>query len=264
MRDTDSQRRQESSPHCSFPLLSRPSVTPAAPPPLRAAGCCLLDDVSQVRRRSSFTRTTEDFIIFVLSLSPSFFPASSVTHRLSELRGLLFAWKWMLQHRECPSSGPTCGFIEYFLRPRHRSLCPPPTPLTSPIGRGRTISHPAESRPCPRCSPCHDDELLFSKKRGRRKTLAGDYMNLWIKSFSADGVLLFLKCLTLICVCLCSRDLAVIVASIAYNTWFTKLYCKDMRIVITLLLLSLFFLTVASSPIYRLLLVSLVSSVLWG
>ncbi|MEQ2233125.1 hypothetical protein ILYODFUR_018761, partial [Ilyodon furcidens] len=25
-------------------------------------------------------------------------------------------------------------------------------------------------------------------------------------------------------------DLAVIVASIAYNTWFTKLYCKDMRI----------------------------------
>uniref|UniRef100_A0A3Q2DWB2 Capping protein regulator and myosin 1 linker 3 n=1 Tax=Cyprinodon variegatus TaxID=28743 RepID=A0A3Q2DWB2_CYPVA len=27
-----------------------------------------------------------------------------------------------------------------------------------------------------------------------------------------------------------SRDLAVIVASIAYNTWFTKLYCKDMRI----------------------------------
>ncbi|GAA6222383.1 capping protein, Arp2/3 and myosin-I linker protein 3 [Lates japonicus] len=27
-----------------------------------------------------------------------------------------------------------------------------------------------------------------------------------------------------------SRDLAVIVASMAYNTWFTKLYCKDMRI----------------------------------
>ncbi|CAL1580131.1 unnamed protein product [Knipowitschia caucasica] len=27
-----------------------------------------------------------------------------------------------------------------------------------------------------------------------------------------------------------SRDLAVIVASIAYNTWFTKLQCKDMRI----------------------------------
>ncbi|XP_077954835.1 capping protein, Arp2/3 and myosin-I linker protein 3 isoform X10 [Gasterosteus aculeatus] len=27
-----------------------------------------------------------------------------------------------------------------------------------------------------------------------------------------------------------SRDLAVIVASIAYNTWFTKLHCKDMRI----------------------------------
>ncbi|KAF7655343.1 hypothetical protein LDENG_00057080, partial [Lucifuga dentata] len=27
-----------------------------------------------------------------------------------------------------------------------------------------------------------------------------------------------------------NRDLAVIVASIAYNTWFTKLYCKDMRI----------------------------------
>ncbi|KAM6990188.1 capping protein, Arp2/3 and myosin-I linker protein 3 isoform 2-T4 [Tautogolabrus adspersus] len=27
-----------------------------------------------------------------------------------------------------------------------------------------------------------------------------------------------------------SRDLAVIVASIAYNTWFTKLYCKDMKI----------------------------------
>ncbi|XP_051944703.1 capping protein, Arp2/3 and myosin-I linker protein 3 isoform X3 [Hippocampus zosterae] len=27
-----------------------------------------------------------------------------------------------------------------------------------------------------------------------------------------------------------SRDLAVIVASVAYNTWFTKLYCKDMRI----------------------------------
>ncbi|XP_069020571.1 capping protein, Arp2/3 and myosin-I linker protein 3 isoform X3 [Embiotoca jacksoni] len=27
-----------------------------------------------------------------------------------------------------------------------------------------------------------------------------------------------------------SRDLAVIVASIAYNTWFTKLYCKDLRI----------------------------------
>ncbi|XP_034470689.1 capping protein, Arp2/3 and myosin-I linker protein 3 isoform X2 [Hippoglossus hippoglossus] len=27
-----------------------------------------------------------------------------------------------------------------------------------------------------------------------------------------------------------SRDLAVIVAAIAYNTWFTKLYCKDMRI----------------------------------
>uniref|UniRef100_A0A3Q1ILF4 Capping protein regulator and myosin 1 linker 3 n=1 Tax=Anabas testudineus TaxID=64144 RepID=A0A3Q1ILF4_ANATE len=30
-----------------------------------------------------------------------------------------------------------------------------------------------------------------------------------------------------------SRDLAVIVASMAYNTWFTKLYCKDLRIVIT-------------------------------
>ncbi|MCJ8732077.1 hypothetical protein PDJAM_G00206740 [Pangasius djambal] len=28
-----------------------------------------------------------------------------------------------------------------------------------------------------------------------------------------------------------SRDLAVIVASMAYNTWFTKLYCKDMRLV---------------------------------
>ncbi|XP_034160024.1 capping protein, Arp2/3 and myosin-I linker protein 3 isoform X2 [Pangasianodon hypophthalmus] len=27
-----------------------------------------------------------------------------------------------------------------------------------------------------------------------------------------------------------SRDLAVIVASMAYNTWFTKLYCKDMRL----------------------------------
>lgn len=27
------------------------------------------------------------------------------------------------------------------------------------------------------------------------------------------------------------RDLAVIVASMAYNTWFTKLYCKDLRIV---------------------------------
>ncbi|XP_023820943.1 capping protein, Arp2/3 and myosin-I linker protein 3 isoform X1 [Oryzias latipes] len=27
-----------------------------------------------------------------------------------------------------------------------------------------------------------------------------------------------------------SRDLAVIVAAIAYNTWFTKLYCKDMRL----------------------------------
>ncbi|XP_041752444.1 capping protein, Arp2/3 and myosin-I linker protein 3 isoform X4 [Coregonus clupeaformis] len=27
-----------------------------------------------------------------------------------------------------------------------------------------------------------------------------------------------------------SRDLAVIVASMAYNTWFNKLYCKDMRI----------------------------------
>uniref|UniRef100_A0A8C9SGS1 Leucine-rich repeat-containing protein 16B-like n=1 Tax=Scleropages formosus TaxID=113540 RepID=A0A8C9SGS1_SCLFO len=27
-----------------------------------------------------------------------------------------------------------------------------------------------------------------------------------------------------------TRDLAVIVASMAYNTWFTKLYCKDMRI----------------------------------
>uniref|UniRef100_A0A8C2XDL2 Capping protein regulator and myosin 1 linker 3 n=1 Tax=Cyclopterus lumpus TaxID=8103 RepID=A0A8C2XDL2_CYCLU len=27
-----------------------------------------------------------------------------------------------------------------------------------------------------------------------------------------------------------SRDLAVMVASIAYNTWFTKLHCKDMRI----------------------------------
>ncbi|XP_053708449.1 capping protein, Arp2/3 and myosin-I linker protein 3-like isoform X2 [Synchiropus splendidus] len=27
-----------------------------------------------------------------------------------------------------------------------------------------------------------------------------------------------------------SRDLAVIVASVAYNTWFTKLYCKDMRL----------------------------------
>ncbi|XP_061695752.1 capping protein, Arp2/3 and myosin-I linker protein 3 isoform X12 [Syngnathoides biaculeatus] len=31
-----------------------------------------------------------------------------------------------------------------------------------------------------------------------------------------------------------SRDLAVIVASIAYNTWFTKLFCKDMRILYTL------------------------------
>ena len=30
-----------------------------------------------------------------------------------------------------------------------------------------------------------------------------------------------------------SRDLAVIVASMAYNTWFTKLYCKDLRIVST-------------------------------
>uniref|UniRef100_A0A4W5NWD7 Capping protein regulator and myosin 1 linker 3 n=1 Tax=Hucho hucho TaxID=62062 RepID=A0A4W5NWD7_9TELE len=29
---------------------------------------------------------------------------------------------------------------------------------------------------------------------------------------------------------LVSRDLAVMVASMAYNTWFTKLYCKDMRI----------------------------------
>uniref|UniRef100_A0A3P9H7J4 CARMIL pleckstrin homology domain-containing protein n=1 Tax=Oryzias latipes TaxID=8090 RepID=A0A3P9H7J4_ORYLA len=28
-----------------------------------------------------------------------------------------------------------------------------------------------------------------------------------------------------------SRDLAVIVASMAYNTWFTKLYCKDLRLV---------------------------------
>ncbi|XP_047230952.1 capping protein, Arp2/3 and myosin-I linker protein 3-like isoform X3 [Girardinichthys multiradiatus] len=27
-----------------------------------------------------------------------------------------------------------------------------------------------------------------------------------------------------------SRDLAVIIASMAYNTWFTKLYCKDLRI----------------------------------
>ncbi|XP_060729891.1 capping protein, Arp2/3 and myosin-I linker protein 3 isoform X1 [Tachysurus vachellii] len=27
-----------------------------------------------------------------------------------------------------------------------------------------------------------------------------------------------------------SRDLAVIVASLAYNTWFTKLYCRDMRL----------------------------------
>uniref|UniRef100_A0AAY4AP82 Capping protein regulator and myosin 1 linker 3 n=1 Tax=Denticeps clupeoides TaxID=299321 RepID=A0AAY4AP82_9TELE len=27
-----------------------------------------------------------------------------------------------------------------------------------------------------------------------------------------------------------SRDLAVIVASMAYNTWFTKLYCKDLRL----------------------------------
>ncbi|KAJ8278274.1 hypothetical protein GJAV_G00085820 [Gymnothorax javanicus] len=27
-----------------------------------------------------------------------------------------------------------------------------------------------------------------------------------------------------------SRDLAVIVASMAYNTWFTKLYCKDLRV----------------------------------
>ncbi|PWA14444.1 hypothetical protein CCH79_00011204 [Gambusia affinis] len=27
-----------------------------------------------------------------------------------------------------------------------------------------------------------------------------------------------------------SRDLAVIVASMAYNTWFTKLYCRDLRI----------------------------------
>ena len=35
-----------------------------------------------------------------------------------------------------------------------------------------------------------------------------------------------------VCVYLLCRDLAVIVASIAYNTWFTKLYCKDMRIVI--------------------------------
>lgn len=30
-----------------------------------------------------------------------------------------------------------------------------------------------------------------------------------------------------------TRDLAVIVASMAYNTWFTKLYCKDLRIVST-------------------------------
>uniref|UniRef100_A0A8C6UDJ1 Capping protein regulator and myosin 1 linker 3 n=1 Tax=Neogobius melanostomus TaxID=47308 RepID=A0A8C6UDJ1_9GOBI len=34
----------------------------------------------------------------------------------------------------------------------------------------------------------------------------------------------------LLCLCLHCRDLAVIVASIAYNTWFTKLHCKDMRI----------------------------------
>lgn len=33
------------------------------------------------------------------------------------------------------------------------------------------------------------------------------------------------------CLCFFCRDLAVIVASMAYNTWFTKLYCKDMRIV---------------------------------
>ena len=41
------------------------------------------------------------------------------------------------------------------------------------------------------------------------------------------------------CVSLHPRDLAVIVASIAYNTWFTKLYCKDMRIVIIFFLISL-------------------------
>lgn len=38
-------------------------------------------------------------------------------------------------------------------------------------------------------------------------------------------------CCFLILVSNPGRDLAVIVASMAYNTWFTKLYCKDLRIV---------------------------------
>lgn len=98
----------------------------------------------------------------------------------------------------------------------------------------------AESGPCPRCSPCHDDELLFSKKGEQRKNFGRrlhEFMDQWhqklLSRWSLAIFKLFLGCLSLICVCLCSRDLAVIVASVAYNTWFTKLYCKDMRIVTT-------------------------------
>jgi len=62
------------------------------------------------------------------------------------------------------------------------------------------------------------------------------YGSMTSNEFGADAVRLFRICilsLIYVCVCVCVhfRDLAVIVAAIAYNTWFTKLHCKDMRLV---------------------------------
>lgn len=49
--------------------------------------------------------------------------------------------------------------------------------------------------------------------------------------FFKKSAYFFLLCLIFFLFCVFCRDLAVIVASMAYNTWFTKLYCKDMRLV---------------------------------
>lgn len=35
--------------------------------------------------------------------------------------------------------------------------------------RSHAISHLAESMPCPQCSPCHNDKLLFSKQGTKKK-----------------------------------------------------------------------------------------------
>lgn len=48
------------------------------------------------------------------------------------------------------------------------------------------------------------------------------WLTVFLEAFLSHFISLF---------CVFCRDLAVIVASMAYNTWFTKLYCKDMRLV---------------------------------